>query len=180
MKKRWEVKNASQRPGRAIGECVAALRLFLLYNNVTGFVVGLIRPIFPPFMVLTVLVGCSRRRSACGSRGLGDGSNKHFCILYTQMPCLPLLCPCKLCRWLSTSRSCWGDPNPQNTMLICPGAELLYDHIVQHISAFVVGLVVLVFCVFVAQIGPVCSATISFYGFLPARAAAGGTRSITL
>lgn len=91
-----------------------------IVQYVTGFVVGLIGPVFPPFMALTVLVGCSRRKSACGSRGLGDGSNKHFCILYTQMPCLPLLCPCKLCRWLSTSRSCWGDPNPQNTMLICP------------------------------------------------------------
>ena len=33
------------------------------------------------------------------------------------------------------------------------GAALLYDAIVQHISAFVVGLFVLVFRVFVAQIG---------------------------
>ena len=53
------------------------------------------------------------------------------------------------------------------------GAALLYDAIVQHISAFVVGLFVLVFRVFVAQIGPVCAVTASFWGFLYARTGRG-------
>lgn len=99
--------------------CSGPPSIFIV-QYVTGFVVGLIGPIFPPFMVLTVLVGCSRRRSACGSRGLGDGSNKHLAFCTHKCPACRFFVLASYAAGYPKAALVGATPNPQNNILICP------------------------------------------------------------